>query len=228
MSKTLIFIIGIFLVITLLILLSSWQFKRMAETLSKSGNALEFKGLNTEEIEKMLRDLQGLSPNEATTKEFISPDRKLKMNYRSDWFEIKEKTMFERIIPKERLERYGLETIFLAQKIGKKMFAQLEVSKMGLEKERGFTDVIEMMKEDNRQNGWEMKILLSTTTEEEMVFQAEYKKAGKDDVHSIEKMLLYEIEEKKKVYLVSFITFEINWRNFEKEATEIINSAQLI
>jgi hypothetical protein len=200
----------------------------MAETLSKGGKVPEFKGLNTEEIEKMLQNLQNLSPEEITQKEFKSPDGKLKMNYRSDWFEIKEKTMFEMIIPKERFEKYGAETIFLAQKIGKKMFAHLEVSKMSLGGKKNFEEIIEMMKQDNREKGWEMEILKSEIKEKEMIFEAKYKKTGQEDIHSLEKMLSYELEGERKVYLVSFICFETNWQGFEREATEIINSAQLI
>lgn len=227
MSKTLIIVIGIFLIIIILISVSSWQLRKMAETLSKSGAPPEF-NLQTEELEKLLQNLQGLSPSEITTKEFVSQDGKLKMNYRSDWFKIEQQTMFERMIPKERVEKYGVETLFLAQKIGKKMFAQLEVDKMILENQKSFEDVIETMKKDNQEKGWEMEILKSEKKEDEMVFEAQYKKEEQEDVYSLEKMLSYELEGKKVVYLVSFITFDSNWKEFKNEATEIIGSAGII
>jgi hypothetical protein len=198
----------------------------MADTLSKSGAPPEF-NLQTEELEKLLQNFQGLSPSEITTKEFISPDGKLKMNYRSDWFKIEQKTIFERMIPKERVEKYGVETIFLAQKIGKKMFAQLEVDKMVLERQKSFEDVIEMMKKDNQEKGWEIEILKSEKKEDEITFEARYKKKGQEDVYSLEKMLSYELEGKKVVYLVSFITFESTWKEFTREAAETIGSARI-
>jgi len=173
--------------------------------------------------------LKGEEPTNISYKEFISPDGKLKMIYPSDWIEIKDEKILEEITPKEKVEKYGLETLFFAQKLRKEKIAQLIISELNLDKQKNFENIIEEMKEANRQQGWEMEVIKSEIKDNENIFEAKYRKQDRSDVHSKEKILLLEPEtEKRKVYLITVITLDKNWGEFAEEAEEIVNSAKLI
>jgi len=131
--------------------------------------------------------------------------------------------------PKEKIEKYGLETLFLAQKLRKEKIAQLIISELNLDKKKSFENIIEEMKEANHQQGWEMEIIKPEIKDNENVFEAKYRKQDRYDTHSKEKILLLEPEnEKRKVYLIAVITLDRDWQEFTEEADEIINSAQLV
>ena len=184
-----------------------------------------------------LSQIQSISPEEILKpeegereyKEFISPNGELKMKYPSDWIEIKDEVL-EKIIPKEYGKRYELKILFSAQKF--KMggeFAQIIVSRGNFEAGISFDEILEEMKESNRQQGWNMEIIKLEIEVNIAIFEAKYQKLDRYDTYSKEKILLGEEKEgKRKVYLIAFVTFEKDWAGFEKEADEIIQSIQLV
>jgi len=202
--------------------------RKLQESLSRIGFP-KFEEMKPEQLQEFLRNLKGEKSTETTYKEFISPDGKLKMAYSSDWIEIKDEKILEKTTPKEKIEKYGLETLFLAQKLRKEKIAQLIISELNFDKQKSFENIIEEMKEANHQQGWEMEIIKSEIKDEEDVLEAKYRKTDRYDVHSKEKILLLNPEnEKTKVYLVTVIALDKNWQEFSEEAEEIINSATLI
>jgi len=229
MSKKSIFIIiGLFGIIFLLSIITTWHMRKLQESLSRIGFP-KFEEMKPEQLQEFLRNLKGEEPINISYKEFISPDGKLKMIYPSDWIEIKDEKILEEITPKEKVEKYGLETLFFAQKLRKEKIAQLIISELNLDKQKNFENIIEEMKEANRQQGWEMEVIKSEIKDNENIFEAKYRKQDRSDVHSKEKILLLEPEtEKRKVYLITVITLDKNWGEFAEEAEEIVNSAKLI
>lgn len=178
-----------------------------------------------------LSQLQGISPEQLLKSkekeeynEFISPDGKLKMKYLSDWIEIKNEVL-EKTIPEEYRERYELKPLFSAQKFktGGEC-AQLLISQGSFTAGISFEEIIEEMKESNRQQGWNMELLKSEFKEKEVIFEAKYQKEGRYDVRSKEKIVFGE----EKDYLISFITFDKDWGRFIDEANSILNSVQII
>ena len=202
--------------------------RKLQESLSRIGFP-KFEEMKPEQLQEFLRNLKGEEPTNISYKEFISPDGKLKMIYPSDWIEIKDEKILEEITPKEKVEKYGLETLFFAQKLRKEKIAQLIISELNLDKQKNFENIIEEMKEANRQQGWEMEIIKSEIRDGEDVLEAKYRKTDRYDVHSKEKILLLTPEnEKRKVYLITVIALDKNWQEFAEEAEEIINSTTLL
>ena len=227
-KKNILIITGLFGIIFLLSIVSTWHIRRLQESLSQAGFP-KFEELQPEQLQEMLRSIKGEKPTKVSYKEFISPDGKLKIKYSSDWIEIKDEKILAKTTPKEKIEKYGLETLFLAQKLRKEKIAQLIISELNLDKKKSFENIIEEMKEANHQQGWEMEIIKSEIKDNENVFEAKYRKQDRYDTHSKEKILLLEPEdEKRKVYLIAVITLDRDWQEFTEEADEIINSAQLV
>jgi hypothetical protein len=227
-KKTILIILGLLLIIFLLSFISYWHLKKMQQILSEKGFP-KFEEIKPEQLQEMIRTLKGEKPTKVSYKEFISPDGKLKIKYSTDWIEIKDEKILEKISPMERVEKYGQKTLLLAQKLRKEKIAQLIISELNLDKQKNFEDIIEEMKKVNRQRGWEMKVIKSEIKDSEDVFEAKYRKQDRYDTHSKEKIILLEPEgEKRKVYSIAVITLDRDWQEFTEEAEEIINSVQLI
>jgi len=229
MSKKNIFIVvGLFGIIVLLGVISTWHVRKLQESLSRIGFP-KFEELNPEQLQEFLRNLKGETPTKISYKDFASPDGRLKVTYPSDWIEIKDEKILAKITPKEKVEKYGLETLFFAQKLRKEKIAQLIMNESNLDEQNNFEKIIEEMKEANRQQGWEMEIIKSEIKDNEDVFEVKYRKQDRSDVHSKEKILLPGPEtEKRKFYLITIITLDKNWGEFAEEAEKIINSTKLI
>lgn len=232
MGKLIKIIIILVVVLMLIFLIGKgaefWTLKKLEQT------GISF---SKEELQQILKQR---ALDEITYKEWVSPDGKLKLEYPSNWIEVKN---LEKFIPEISFERYDLKYLFLAQKIEVGKFAQLIVQEMMIEIDKTFEEIIEEMKESNLQEGLNMKIITSTTTEENFfVFEAKYE--NKIDFHSKEKIIFLEpkkepvsasrppviasqLKENKKVYLIAVIGLEKDWPDLKEEANSIINSVQI-
>lgn len=219
MKKFIYIVLGILGVILIIGMIGSWQFGKWKEKLPQSAFS------KIESIEQLKKSYSS-QKNTKDYKEFTSPDGKLKMQYRSDWLEIKDGNQ-QKFLPETG--KYGLKHLFLALKpeIGK--FVQLTISEGNFDTQKTPEEIIEEMKESNLKQGWSMELIKPEVKTTEVIFEAKYKKVDRYNLHSKEKILLLEEKEgKRKVYLIAFVTFDKNWQEFEKEAEEIISSVQFV
>ena len=198
----------VILVILLLSGASYWNFKSWRKSLGK----VEFPKF---EMSKFVP-----FPKKEGYKEWVSPDGKIKMKYSADWVET-DIEMFESYSQRE-IEG---KPLFLAQKFsfegGVPYF--LIVQELDI-KEKDTEKIFGKMTEDVQKNEGEMEILNSEEKDKEILFEAKYTKKDKPTLLSKEKIILNE----ERGYLIACLAFEKNWLGFQKEAEEIINSAQLV
>jgi hypothetical protein len=177
-----------------------------------------------EDFQKLLE--QFLKSREITKKEFLSQDGKLKIEYTSEWIEIKPED-FEKFVSREELkEKYNLKTLFSAEKFGFGNVAILIIQEMSVPREKTFREILEEMKESNKKGGIKMEILNSEIKEKEATFEAKYE--NKYNSHSIEKIFFSEEETNKKSFLIAYLTLERDWPSLKEEGRKIISSAQLL
>jgi len=175
-----------------------------------------------------------LSPEQSVTstieyKHFTSPDNKLTLRYPNDWIEIKNKEKLKGVAPQELTEKYNLKVLLLAQKPKMGTLIQLVVNEGFFQKNTNFQDVIEIMKESNQKDGWEMEVTDLEIKEMEAIFEARYSKQSLLPLFSEEKLILFPQENgKEKMYLVAVISFEKDREKFIKEMKEIINSTHFV
>jgi len=203
------FLILIFLAILFLNFAAYWQLRSFQEVLRE----IEIPKLEMPKIELFPVE------TEKITKEFTSPDGKLKFQYSSDWMEI----------TKKGFEQHYQETViaeakvlFLAQKFNleKMTFAFLIVQEFGNEK--SLEEIIKEMKASVKEREGEMKIL--KLDEEKGIFEARYEKENQPAFHSLKRVLKGE----NKTYLIIVLTSEKDWPELENESYEILNSIQII
>lgn len=227
-KKPILIVLGSLGMILLLTIISAWRLRKLGESFSIK-ELPKFERVEPEQLKEILREIGGTNSDKIVYKEFTSPDGKLKMKYSSDWIEIKEEELLEKIIPKEEAEKYSLKNLFLAQKFKAGKYAQLKVNELTLAEKETIEKIIEEMKESNLQQGWDTEIIKLEIKDNEAIFEAKYQKPDRLATHSKEKIIILESQEgKKKAYLIVFIAFEKDWRELEKEADEILESAHLI
>ncbi len=153
-------------------------------------------------------------------KEFVSPDGKLKLTYQASWIEMDYKIL-------ESLTQRTVEEkpLFFAERIKAQAqkVAFLIAQEINLGDNNNFEEFIKKLGDDAKEKQGDFKILKSEINDNTMVFEAEYKNEKGILSRSKEKIISGE-----KSYLISVITMEKDWEEFEKEATEIIDSVQLI
>lgn len=154
---------------------------------------------------------------EIETKEFISPDEKLKFQYSSDWTEMPKEAWQETINTEGKI-------LFFASKfkIEKLVFSSLVAQELNWE--GNIEEFIEKMKKETKEKGGEMKILNQEIKNQEAVLKVRYQKGEKTNFISKEKIILGE----GKIYLISIFSPERFWPEFDQEADEILNSVQLL
>jgi len=201
----------LFLIVIIILFLSGstyWNFKNWKKSLEK----VELPKFEMPRFEPF--------PKKEGYKEWTSPDGKLKLKYPADWMEMDIRTL-ESYIQREIEEK----PLFLAQKlvIEKSTIVFLTVNKLKPETGSNAEEILEKMKKDAKKREGEMEILKLDIQNKIAIFEAKYSKKEGPVFHSKEKMILNE-----EVYLISFFTFEKDFSEFENEAEEIINSAQLV
>lgn len=226
-SKTMSKIIKIFIVLAIVFLLIIVLGNYFLQQQLKQVGGVDFseimpqiKGLSSEQILK--------SQKEKEVREFISPDKKLKIEYSLKWIETPSESL-EKIIPNEQIQKYNLTSLLLAQRFEiSGEFAQLIVEQAFFNVQKSFEQIIDEMQKANLEQGWSMEIIDSKTENNQITFEARYQKSKSYSVYSKEKIIFLEPEESnKKAYLISFITLDKDWLKFKEEANEIFNSIQL-
>jgi hypothetical protein len=199
------FLFSIIISIIFLSFFTYWHLKRVTQNLPK----IEIPKIEIPKPETFLQP-------KAEPKEFISPDGKLKFRYSSDWVEIPGEEWQETISSEAKILFFSTKF-----KIEKGAFASLVVQEVNWEKE--LKEFIEEMKRRAKERGGEIEILNLEIKEREANLKARYKKERANFI-SREKIIFGE----KKIYLISVFSFERFWPEFENEAEEILNSAQLV
>jgi hypothetical protein len=199
------FLVLIILSILLLSSFTYWQFKKLGESLPK---------IKIPEVE--IPKPESFLQQQTETKEFISPDGKLKFKYSSDWMEMPKEGWQETLSSEAKI-------LFLANKfkMEKSAFASLIVQELNWEK--SLKGVVEEMEKATKEKGGEMKILNLEIKDNQANLKARYKKEGQNFI-SREKIIF----EEEKIYLISIFSLERFWPEFEGEAEEILNSVQII
>jgi hypothetical protein len=203
----------IFLVILFIIVLSFVtyrQFKGFRKSLSEM------------ELPKLEIPETNLFPSDqGSSKEFISPDEKLKLEYSSAWVEMEKEAMVK--LNQEMIKK-GARILFFGNKYlsEKATFASLLIQEINSEG-KGIEEIITAMKEDVEKGGDNVTITQLETNEKEVSLKAEYQREEGTIFTSREKVLLTE----GKAYFIAIFSLDIDWPYFEKEAEEILNSAQI-
>jgi len=179
---------------------------------------------NLENINKILesfREKEGV-----TKKEFITPDKKLKIEYTSEWIEIspeKAKVFFS----EEILKKYNAKILFFAEKFSLGKIAILCIQEILMKQDVGIDEIIEEMRKNNQEQGRTMEILEMEKKDNEAIFEGRYK--NKYETHTKERVFLLEPENShRKIFLIVYMTLEKDWKGLQNEAAKIINSARLI
>lgn len=182
----------------------------------------QLEGLSSEQILKSQTEREG-------SKKFISPDKKLKIEYSLRWVETPSESL-ERIFPNEQIQKYNLTNLLLAQRFEiSGEFAQLIVDQAFFDIEKSFEQIINEMQEANAEQGWSMELVESKAKNNQITFEARYEKNKSYSIYSKEKIIFLEPEESnKKAYLISFVTLDKDWLKFKQEANEIFDSIQVI
>lgn len=152
-------------------------------------------------------------------KEFVSPDKKLKIKYPGDWTEEKNKE-FLKAFNRGRNELPQAKTIFVAYKIiwenplPSFLLCQ-EISLTTPEK------VIEAIKKANNP-----KIEIIAKKEKEVLFEADYQRKREPPllVHSREKV----ISTPEKSYLVAIFSIPENWSKLSSDVQFIFDSIEIV
>lgn len=227
-KKSYLIILGLFGTVLLLGIISSWRLRKLGESLGIEGLP-GFEEVEPKQLKEIIREIRKGTSTKVGSKEFISPDGKLKIEYPTDWLEIKDEKVLEQILPKEEIEKYGFKNLFLAQKLQAGKYAQLKVSELTLKEADNIETLIEGMKESNLQQGWKMEIISLDIEEETAIFEAKYEKPERLEIYSKEKILIIVSEQSnKKAFLVVLLSFGAAWEELQKEADEILQSVHLV
>jgi hypothetical protein len=160
-------------------------------------------------------------------KEFISPDRKLKMKIPPNWLSL-EAEGFRKALPERLVKNYNLELLFLALKFGGESSGQLVIGQMIAKPQIEIEEIFEEIKENVKEKGWEIELIKSEIGEKEILFEAIYKKEGSPILYSKDKLISLELEDKKKVFWIEILSTTQEWEYLKKEVEETFNSIQLI
>jgi hypothetical protein len=207
------FLISIITFILLLGFATYWQFRNFQKSLSKIV-------IPKFEIPKF--EIK-LPTEKRETKEFISPDGKLKLKFSTDWIELSASIL--EALNKEAVKE-GAKILLYAQKMNleKKAFASLVVQEVEIKEDANLEELIEKLKKENKEKGVEMEIIASEIKGREGIIEAEYKRKEGIIFHSKTKVIL----EKNKCWLITIFSLKQDWINFKEEANEILNSVEIL
>ena len=158
--------------------------------------------------------------NNQKKKEFISPDKKLSFKYGYDWITV-DINYLEQVLTTELMQKHDLKPLFMARKI--KMsgaFLQLIVSQGPFNP----SNALEEIQIDSAVSGWDMEIIQFQPEETMLSFEANYSKKGELKLHLKEKIIF---NDSKNAFFIEFFTLEQDWKGFEQEINEILDSVKV-
>lgn len=202
------FLIIIFLLIVLFGWLAWWRFFSFQKALKEvSLPAFEMPQLELLPEEKDLGE-----------KEYFTPDRKLKIKYPGSWTKAGDE--FLRVFNQGRDELAEAKTLFVAYKTSwKNPFPSYLVCQ-----EISLTDPEKIMEEIKKGSQAEIEIFVIEKKEEEILFEAVYKKEGSYlSLRSREKIISFP----EKSYLVSVFTVAENWEKISSDVQFIFDSIKI-
>ncbi len=224
MSKVIKILVVLVIVLLLIIVLGNYFLQQQLKQVGGvdfSEIISQIEGLSSEQILKSQAEKE-------SSKKFISPDKKLKIEYSLRWIETPSESL-ERIVPNEQIQKYNLTNLLLAQRFEiSGEFAQLIIDQAFFDIQKSFEQIIDEMQKANLEQGWNMEVIESKTENNEIIFEARYEKSKSHSVYSKEKIIFLEPEENnKKAYLISFITLNKDWLKFKEEANKIFESVEI-
>ncbi len=224
MSKVIKILVVLVIVVLLIIVLGNYFLQQQL----KQAGGVDFSEIMSQIEELPYEQIFKSQTQEENAKKFISPDKKLKIEYSLKWIETPSESL-ERIIPNEQIQKYNLTNLLLAQRFEiSGEFAQLIIDQAFFDIEKSFEQIINEMQKANLEQGWNMEIIESKTENNQITFEARYEKSKSSSVYSKEKIIFLEPEESnKKAYLISFITLDKDWLKFKEEANQIFKSVEI-
>lgn len=159
-------------------------------------------------------------PTNVTTKEFVTPDGKLKVYYTSEWIET-DKGILEGL-NKEAIKSKVGEVLLFAHKFsfsGSFYFVSLLVQKINSTDTK---EIFEGMKNDIEERKGQMEVLNLETEDKNISFEAKYKEEDGYTLYSKEKIFIG----KENSYLVSLFAPEENLEKLVEESSSILSSVE--
>jgi len=158
---------------------------------------------------------------------FVSPNKKLEMNYPSSWMRMEGGSLeyFNQEVIKEEAK-----VLFFAQKLDVKTgsFASLVVQELNLDKNKTVEELVQEIEKEALEKGVRMEITNLEIEGQGGLLEAKYITGQDFDLHSKEKITILELENAEPIaYLISFIALDKDWTKFEQEADEIFNSVEI-
>lgn len=189
--------------------LTYWRFSQFKKSLSK----VEFPKFEAPKLQTPF------SPAKTEEKEFVSPDGKLKIKYGSDWREMGgDGGLLD--LNKQQIE--GAKILFFAQKISENSIGFLSVQEIEVAPEQKLEEMVAKIKQETATSGTE--IINLVLEDRKAIFEIDHKKEGFPGFHSKQKIL----KEANKAYIISVTSFSQSWSDFEQEASQILNSTQIV
>lgn len=166
---------------------------------------------------------------EATEKEFVSQDGKLRFSYPSSWLKVEALTKNTDFLARlnEQLVSEETEILFFAHKIDveESSFAFMIAQKRELAKnEKNLEEIIQMLVEETEDEETSIEITAKETSDNEALLEIDYERTGGVLYRSIKKIIL----SKDVVYAIEIFSFKDGWQKVKQEAKKILNSAQLV
>jgi|GEM_PF-1995083 len=165
--------------------------------------------------------------NEVLDKEFISPDGRIKMNYSSDWEEIKDENFLEKVFPEKTTEKYNLKVLFLAHYLKSRVFSQLYVAEGYFGNATGPEEIIDIFKKSGQEESLNVVVVNQELKNDKFIFEFICEKEGFPSFRFKELIILPK-ETEDKSYLITFVGPEKDWLKMENRAEIIIGSVEII
>ena len=189
-SKTMSKVIKIFIVLAIVLLLTVVLGNYFLQQQLKQEGGIGFSEIISQIEELSSGQVFKSQTEKESSKKFISPDKKLKIEYSLKWIETPSESL-ERIVPNEQIQKYNITNLLLAQRFEiSGEFAQLIVDQAFFDIQKSFEQIINEMQEANLKQGWSMEVIDSKTENNQITFEARYQKSKSSSVYSKEKISL--------------------------------------
>jgi energy-coupling factor transporter transmembrane protein EcfT len=162
-SKTMSKVIKILVVLVIVLLLIIVFGNYFLQQQLKQVNEVDFSEIISQ-IEELSSE-QILKPQTegGGDKKFISPDKKLEIEYSLKWIEAPSESL-KRVFANEQIQKYKITNLLWAQRFEiSGEFAQLIIDQAFFDIEKSFEQIINEMQKANLEQGWNMRVIKSET-----------------------------------------------------------------